>query len=445
VDAATRLERLEFADGTVLSGAQVAALGSAWYGTEGNDTMTANGDTRLIEGYGGNDALTGGAAGIDLRGGAGNDTLWFASVANNTIDGGSGNDTLIADANSSQTAQSLLTGGTGDDTITGNAGATTYFYNRGDGRDTIADTGAATVVDRLIFGAGIGQGDMAFSRAQNDLVLTIGATDAASPADQIRVTGWFQQATRVIERLQFDDGTVLTAAQVSGMSFGGAGADTLGAAQDQHLLSGQGGNDSLAAGVHGALLAGGSGNDTLTGGAAGDLLYGGKGDDVVNAGARDVIAYNGGDGADTVTAAGQGATLSLGAGIDVAQLLLAQSGADLLLSLGGSDCITLKGWYAATQPAQGIGRLQLAAADGTHLYDFHAIVAAFDTAHGADSAMTTWVVEAQLSAAAQASPAGAALGGVLAVDIAAHGAVTLLSAVADVVRAPAFGLDPQLL
>jgi Ca2+-binding RTX toxin-like protein len=336
-----------------------------------------------------------------------------------------------------------MTGGTGDDYLVGNPGATSYFYHRGDGRDIVADTGETTVVDRLIFGAGIVQGDVAFSRSGNDLVLTIAGADIAPESDRITVTGWFQAPTKAIERLQFADGTVLTAAQVSGMAVGTAGADTLTAGQDHYLLSGLAGDDKLTAGPRGVLLAGGAGNDTLTGGSAADFLHGGKGDDTIVAGVRDIVAFNGGDGADTLKAVGSGATLSLGAGIDIAQLTLNHVGADLVLALGGADSVTLEGWYAAAQPDQGVARLQTLGPDVAHLYDFHAAVTAFDAAHAAGSG--AWAIEAQLAAAAQGNAANTALGGVLAIDIGAHGAVTLLSPVFDTIRAGVFGLDPQLL
>ena len=436
------LGSLEFADGRSLSTAQFSDLGNFILGTDGNDSIVQADYTRFIDGGAGNDTLDGGAKVPVLRGGDGNDLLRFNCVSNNTIMGGSGNDTVTCVGGSaSGTAQ--LTGGTGDDTLTGNPGATTYIFNRGDGRDTIVDTGETTVVDRLVFGAGIRQADLAFSRIGNDLVLTIDGAGAAPAGDAITVTGWFQAATKMIEQLQFADGTVLTAAQVSGMVYGTAGADTLTAAPDQYLLAGLAGDDKLAAGTVGVLLAGGAGNDTLTGGAAADFLHGGKGDDVLAAGTRDIVGFNGGDGADILKAVGSGATLSLGAGIDLAQLTLAHAGADLVLALGGGDSVTLKDWYAATQPAQGVARLQTIDAGGSHLFDFHAAVMAFDAAHGPGSGV--WAIEAQLAAAAQGGAANTALGGVLAVDIAAHGTVTSLSPVYDTIRSGVFGLDPQLM
>jgi Ca2+-binding RTX toxin-like protein len=439
-DSSAFLERAEFADGSQLTMAQISEMGNYIMGTAGNDYLSRADYSRFIDGGAGNDTINGGSKVPVLRGGDGNDSMRFNCTVSCTVDGGSGNDTLSGDYSQAKgTAQ--LTGGTGDDYISGNPGATSYFFNRGDGRDTIADSGDAAFVDRLIFGSGIVQADVSFERSANDLVLTISGVGSVPDGDRITVTGRFQAPTRVIERLQFADGTALTAAQVSGMVYGTAGPDTLTAPQDQYLLSGLAGSDKLTAGPGGALLAGGAGNDTLTGGAAADFLHGGKGDDTIAACGRDIVGFNAGDGADTLKAQGNGTTLSLGTGIDVAHLTLNHAGADLVLGLGGTDSVTLKDWYAATQPAQGVTRLQTIDTDGAHLYDFRAAVAAFDAAHAAGSG--AWAIEAQLSAAAQGSAAGTALGGVLAVDIAAHGTVTLLSPVYETLRSGVFGLDPQ--
>lgn len=444
-----RIERLEFAGGSAVSGSQLATLGATLKGTEGNDTLNGHAETRAIDGGGGNDSMTGGAAVAALQGGAGNDTIRFAAEANAVVDGGSGNDTLVGSASTGPAGTTRIAGGTGDDSITGTWGATTYLFNRGDGRDVITDNGDTASTDRLVFGAGIGQGDLALRRSVNDLVLTIGegAADAANPAlgDRIAITGWFASAGRVIERIEFADGSFLTAAQVAGMTFGTAAADTL-AVQDQHLLVGQGGDDRLTAGNRAALLDGGAGDDTLAGGAAADFLYGGQGNDSVTAGGSDVVGFNGGDGADTLLASGGNVTLALGGACDPALFQLAQAGNDLLLALGGADSVTLQDWYGGT-PAHGVARLQVldAQAGVAALYDFRALVAAFDDARAADGAIGWWDAGAGLSTVALAGTPGTAYGGTIAADIAAHAGVTLLAPVLDTLRSGLFGVEAQAL
>ncbi|AXA91125.1 calcium-binding protein [Massilia sp. YMA4] len=440
-----RIERLEFASGPALGGSQLATLGATLKGTEGNDTLNSHAETRAIDGGGGNDTITGGALVASLQGGAGNDTIRFAAEANAVVDGGSGNDILTASSATGAMGTTRITGGSGDDTITGTYGATTYYVNRGDGRDVVTDNGDTASTDRLVFGAGIGQGDLALRRGGNDLVVAVGE-DPANPTvgERIVVTGWFASAGRVVERIEFADGSFLTAAQVNGMSFGTAGADTLGTPQEQYLLAGLGGDDRLTATGRATLLDGGAGNDTLAGGAAADFLYGGRGNDSLAAGGNDVVGFNAGDGADTLLAASGDITLSLGGAFDPAQLRLSQAGSDLLLGLGGGDSVTLKDWYAGSA-AHGVARLQLVGPDGagTALYDFRALAGAFDSARAADGTLAAWDAGAGLAGAALACSAGTAYGGAIAADVAAHGSVTLLAPLLDVLRSGLFGIEAQ--
>ena len=73
VGAAYRIERLQFADGSVLEG---TALVAPFLGTAGNDTLTGTVEADLLMGLAGNDTLSGGAGDDVLDGGAGNDTLY---------------------------------------------------------------------------------------------------------------------------------------------------------------------------------------------------------------------------------------------------------------------------------------------------------------------------------------------------------------------------------
>ena len=72
--AAYRIERIKFADGTVLDGAALAA--TAFLGTSAADTIKGTNDSDVIRGLDGNDVLYGGAGNDLLDGGAGNDTLY---------------------------------------------------------------------------------------------------------------------------------------------------------------------------------------------------------------------------------------------------------------------------------------------------------------------------------------------------------------------------------
>ena len=94
------------------------------YGGAGNDT---------IKGDAGNDLLYGGARDDILYGGTGKDSLLgddgadviFGEVGNDKISGDAGNDSII--------------GGKGNDSLWGGDGADIFYYEKGDGKDTIFD------------------------------------------------------------------------------------------------------------------------------------------------------------------------------------------------------------------------------------------------------------------------------------------------------------------
>jgi Ca2+-binding RTX toxin-like protein len=118
-DAATRVERIAFGDGTVLDEAQLLAI-----------------ELLPISGTSGNDVLRGTAFADMLVGLAGDDTL----------DGGPGNDTLV--------------GGQGSDT---------YVFAWGTGRDTLIERPGETSTILLPYGRDLG--DLAWQRVGDDLVL----------------------------------------------------------------------------------------------------------------------------------------------------------------------------------------------------------------------------------------------------------------------------------
>ena len=143
------------------------------------------------------------------------------------------------------------------------------------------------------------------------------------------------------------------------------------------------------------------------------MFIGGSGNDTINTGTGyDVIAFNRGDGQDTV-AASQGAdnTLSLGGGIRYQDLAFKKSGSNLVLQLGVNsqtgiaEQVSFTGWYSATANNKSISRLQFnvgAMADfdsgssdsllnrKVQAFDFQALAAAFDAARAATPSLTSW-------------------------------------------------------
>ncbi|MBF0182512.1 MAG: hypothetical protein HQM03_21050, partial [Magnetococcales bacterium] len=347
------VEELAFADGSVLSPDQIGtvvvgtASAETLAGTNGNDTLQGLAGDDVLNGRNGDDALDGGDGNDTLNGDDGNDTL-SGGMGNDTLSGGNGNDTLTGgdgnDTLESGAGFDTLYGGTGDDTLGGMLNSTDYYsgttingvdrgndyyggsgndllrstyyadryyFNRGDGMDTIVEGG--TSVDRIVFGAGITAADLMFtpSASGRDLMIDIGVNSG----DRITIQDRFTSLEKMVEELAFADGSVLNLDQIGIAVVGTAGAETLagtngndtlqGLAGDD-VLNGRGGNDALDGGDGNDTLNGNDGNDTLIGGNGNDALSGGNGND----------AFDGGDGIDTLEGGAGCDSLYGGAGDD---------------------------------------------------------------------------------------------------------------------------------
>lgn len=336
---------------------------------------------------------------------------------NDTIQGLAGSDTLIADA-----GDDILNGGTGNDSLNGGAGSDIYVFQRGDGRDSVEDYDPTPgSFDTVRFGAGIAPSDIAITRdPYGNLYLAIG-----EGPDRIRIRA-LDDAWKV-ERVRFADGSVWDAAEVESKVTTGTPTeydDVLGGMDSDDHISALGGDDKIYGSGGEDILEGGTGDDYLEGGAGIDILRGGEGQDDLedwhdshgsnffDAGAGDdylyvdalpdsagsrggfivgglgndwidcysannVIAFNAGDGQDTVYARDK-LTISLGGGIEIASLSLGKDGSDLVLSLGATDEIRLTRAYEADPEAWPQITLQMFGS--VHLYDFNAVIDDFQAA-----------------------------------------------------------------
>lgn len=339
-DDASKVERVEFPDGTVWTVADVRAA-AAVLATEGSDTLySENWSDRenVLDGLGGDDTLYGLGGADTLRGGTGTDVLW-GDGGNDSLYGGAGNDRLYGDD-----GNDFLDGGSGYDDLNGGFGNDTYVFTRGMGQDSVFELSGT---DAIQMEAGIRLADIVLARFQDTLILTLSGTE-----DAMSILGWYD-GNRV-ETIRFADGTTWDATYLRERTVtpptenadywvGDATQDdvveTL--AGDDRAY-GYGGNDTLSGGAGNDSLFGGAGNDVLDGGVGNDRLDGGDGNDTYH--------FYLGAGQDTITdrdyTTGNIDTIRLGAGIGLNDVRLRREGSNLKLQIvGTTDALTISGWY----------------------------------------------------------------------------------------------------
>ncbi|MBE0484227.1 MAG: hypothetical protein IBX52_12080, partial [Bacterioplanes sp.] len=244
---------------------------------------------------------------------------------NDQLIGTDGNDVLLGGA-----GNNVLSGLAGNDRLFGGTGDDTYIYHSG--RDVITEQGGN---DTLIFSNGITFNQVAsgLMRSGNDLVLQVNG----SMDNSVTLTNFFLGGDHLVERIEFETGGAITAAQI----FGAFGLPVpSGDAPASNVIYGTAGDDMLTGTDGDDVLIGSHGDDTLRGGAGNDLLIGGRGNDTYIVGA--------GDGQTTIDNTGGGDDVLRFEGISFNQVAsgLMKSGDDLVLNIGGSsDKVTIKNWF----------------------------------------------------------------------------------------------------
>ena len=305
---------------------------------QGNDIARGDAGNDVLLGADGDDIMIGDSSvasvtdGMDfLDGGAGNDTLAGGGMDDYLL-GGAGNDVLAGES-----GNDVLIGGIGNDTLEGGAGRDTYYFNRGDGVDTIIDTPASATLANgspnpeasvLVLGEGIARSQIRFGIGS--LKVDLGPSDLGNPGgarDQIHFTEFSPAdpaSTSSIAEIRFADGSVMTYADILAQGFdidGTPGNDsgatallgTNNAVGDR--IRGFAGNDQLYGYAGNDMLDGGDGDDYLYGDLDNDLLYGGVGSDTVRGADGDDVA-EGGDGNDYMYGGAGVDTLRGGSGGD---------------------------------------------------------------------------------------------------------------------------------
>ena len=312
-ETACRVERVEFADGTIWGASILSA--AKFMGTDAADYWNGTTAADRMEGRGGNDFLSGDAGNDTLDGGTGDDIL----------DGGTGNDTLD--------------GGTGNDTLDGGTGNDTYLFGRGSGQDIITEYDTVSGnSDTILVNTDVTTADVTLWRDASNLYLGINGT-----TDTIMVQSWFDDPAYRIEKIQFTDGTIWGASILSAAKFMGTdAADYWNGTTAADRMEGRGGND---------FLSGDAGNDTLDGGTGNDTLDGGAG--------NDAYLFASGYGRDTITETSGTTDVIRLLGLNAGDIVLSRDASNLYISvLGSSDKLTVQSHF--TDSASRIERIEFA-------------------------------------------------------------------------------------
>jgi len=319
-------------NGNVLSG---GAGNDQVYGGEGSDWLEGGEGVDFLEGGGGDDVLAGGSGvGDNLKGGSGNDQyLIRLGDGVDTADEADTAPTFGAAAGSDPIRARFdgLAAGTINRNWFGNA-ALEVSLAEAIAAGTVAPNAKTAVEasgdDAIVFGSGIGIGNISLRKAANgtDLIVEVIRTNA-SGADfvdsSLQVKDWFTNPLKRIEWLKFIDGTEIRIGDIATFITGGTGNDVLvgttgrdfvygGAGDDQlYLLAGDdignggSGDDMVEGGADADLLVGGLGSDELIGSTGKDFLSGDAGADDLYGGAdNDIVSGGRGDGDQVVGGAG---------------------------------------------------------------------------------------------------------------------------------------------
>ena len=270
-------------------------------------------------------------------------------VGNDALIGGDGDD--------------VLAGGDGNDYLDGGNGHDTYRFNLGDGQDIINNFdenqtyNGLPAYDRLVFGAGITASNIELRDDSGHLLIVIKGTN-----DSVLVQNYFANPLQYgLDAIEFADGSVWTATQISEMSkviIGNEFANNIVGTLADDMMSGMSGNDTLYGSEGSDMLVGGEGDDALYGDAiyggfiaGSDTLEGGLGNDFLEGdGGSDTYIFNKGDGQDTIAEDDIFTdTLLFGNGINASDIHLnySSNGDYLTLAINGtSDSVSFRNYFS---------------------------------------------------------------------------------------------------
>ena len=306
----------------------LAENSKSFFGTKYDDTLSGSANGNLIFGELGDDILNGNSI-FDII---------FGNEGNDTLSGGAGNDELH--------------GGTGNDTLNGGTGNDIYFFEPGDGQDTINENQADSSRDIIVFGVGITPNDITVTRDGADMVLLIGTN-----GDSLRIVNQFTSTIYQIEYFEFSDGSLLDKSEYLGATITIKGSKKFSAPNDKAtgktILVGSYDNDDISGTERTDILRGGAGNDVLSGGAGNDELLGGTGNDTLYGGVDDdIYIFNIGDGQDIINEYNSDSTediVMFGEGIVPDDISVTRDGNDMILLVGtNGDSLRIIGQFVNT-------------------------------------------------------------------------------------------------
>ena len=258
------IDTFEFSDGSILAYSQLAAGGLAVSGGLGNDQLNGTAQGERIFGGAGNDAIQGqegtdtllGEDGADFLEGGSDDDVLFGGTGDDVMRGGDGNDVLNGEAGNDslegEAGNDVLVGGAGDDQLLGGDGSDTYRFNRGNGLDSVFDSGSGADTDTVVFGSGITFNSVSLSSQFGQMVIKVGAdSDGIQSGSAFDVFG-----SQTIEQFQFADGIVLSFADLVARGFDIDGTEF------DDFLSGTNVVDRFRGGLGNDRFEGGEGNDS---------------------------------------------------------------------------------------------------------------------------------------------------------------------------------------
>lgn len=285
-----RLDRITFDDGSELFLNEIKVHSSTGKGTDFNDIIYNDSATETVFGGAGNDDMFGGDLNDRFNGDEGDDHFW---------------------------------GNGGDDILSGFDDDDSYYWNLGDGLDTIIDNGLPKQGDKIIFGEGITFNDLRFS-SSHEKVPGLKITVKDDPTQGIFINGQMVSGKFInpiesmgIEFLEFADGTVINLKEIG-----------------LEIFSDE--------------------NTNIQGGKADDILHAKDNITMFGEGGNDKYIYNPDSGNCQISDAdGNNDTLVFGSGITINDLTFEEDGIDLQINFENGNTISIENYYNTTSGHQG--------------------------------------------------------------------------------------------